>query len=248
MSGRPENRRHDARCRVRDGEASAITETTIATIRADARSTRRLRASSSTNVPCRAIWDGRGTHHDAQPARRAGHLSLPRQGSEPRAGRSVGWRATALSGADRWRAAERGPGHRGRRAGTGAVPDARLYQLVRQGGPITDRTFEIAFLDPAHRPTCSRSAKHPRDGSQRKCSSRGGSAPATSAAFPVVGGRSRDVAGPNHPGLAMRSGDTATGPETRPRQSAGPGIHGRDVGTTGPTFVRHHTQSERRPA
>ena len=29
-----------------------------------------------------------------------------------------------------------------------------------------------------------------------------GSAPATSAAFPVAGGRSRDVAGPNHPGLA----------------------------------------------
>jgi hypothetical protein len=45
--------------------------------------------------------------------------------------------------------------------------------------------------------------------SQRKCSSRGASAPATSAAFPVVGGRSRDVAGPNDPGLAyavMRNG------------------------------------------
>jgi thiol-disulfide isomerase/thioredoxin len=32
--------------------------------------------------------------------------------------------------------------------GTGAVDDARLYQLIRQGGPITDRTFEITFLEP----------------------------------------------------------------------------------------------------
>jgi hypothetical protein len=31
-----------------------------------------------------------------------------------------------------------------------------------------------------------------------------------------------------------------------PYQSADPGIHGRDVGTTGPTFARHDTQSERR--
>jgi Thioredoxin like C-terminal domain len=28
------------------------------------------------------------------------------------------------------------------------VADARLYQLIRHGGPITDRTFEITFLDP----------------------------------------------------------------------------------------------------
>jgi hypothetical protein len=78
--------------------------------------------------------------------------------------------------------------------------------------------------------------------SQRKCSSRGASAPATSAAFPVVGGRSRDVAGPNDPGLAL------CGQETRPRQSPDPGIYGRDVGTTGPTLVRHDTRSERRSA
>jgi thiol-disulfide isomerase/thioredoxin len=32
--------------------------------------------------------------------------------------------------------------------GNGAVADARLYQLIRQSGPITDRTFEITFLDP----------------------------------------------------------------------------------------------------
>jgi hypothetical protein len=28
------------------------------------------------------------------------------------------------------------------------VADARLYKLIRQGGPITDRTCEITFLDP----------------------------------------------------------------------------------------------------
>jgi hypothetical protein len=30
--------------------------------------------------------------------------------------------------------------------GNGTVSEQRLYQLVRQPGPITDRTFEIAFL------------------------------------------------------------------------------------------------------
>ena len=32
--------------------------------------------------------------------------------------------------------------------GNGTLSDPRLYQLVRQPGPVTDRTFEIAFLDP----------------------------------------------------------------------------------------------------
>ena len=32
--------------------------------------------------------------------------------------------------------------------GEGAVKEARLYQLVRQSGPIEDRTLEITFLDP----------------------------------------------------------------------------------------------------
>ena len=32
--------------------------------------------------------------------------------------------------------------------GQGVVNEQRLYQLVRQNGPITDRTFEIRFLDP----------------------------------------------------------------------------------------------------
>jgi hypothetical protein len=33
-------------------------------------------------------------------------------------------------------------------AGMGTVTGQRLYQLVRQRGPVKDRTFEIQFLDP----------------------------------------------------------------------------------------------------
>ena len=32
--------------------------------------------------------------------------------------------------------------------GNGTVTEPRLYQLIRQDGPVNDRTFEIAFLDP----------------------------------------------------------------------------------------------------
>jgi thiol-disulfide isomerase/thioredoxin len=32
--------------------------------------------------------------------------------------------------------------------GTGAVTEPRLYQLIRQRGPVAERTFEITFLDP----------------------------------------------------------------------------------------------------
>jgi hypothetical protein len=32
--------------------------------------------------------------------------------------------------------------------GKGTVAEQRLHQLIRQPGPITDRTFEITFLDP----------------------------------------------------------------------------------------------------
>ena len=32
--------------------------------------------------------------------------------------------------------------------GRGTVAEQRLHQLIRQPGPITDRNFEITFLDP----------------------------------------------------------------------------------------------------
>jgi hypothetical protein len=33
--------------------------------------------------------------------------------------------------------------------GTGMLSQQRMYQLVRQPGPIADRVFSIEFLDPA---------------------------------------------------------------------------------------------------
>ena len=45
--------------------------------------------------------------------------------------------------------------------GEGTVAEQRLYQLIRQHGPVTDRTFEITFLAPASRRTRSPSARHP---------------------------------------------------------------------------------------
>ena len=32
--------------------------------------------------------------------------------------------------------------------GNGTVTEPRLYQLIRQPGPVAERTFEITFLDP----------------------------------------------------------------------------------------------------
>jgi hypothetical protein len=32
--------------------------------------------------------------------------------------------------------------------GNGTLTEPRLYQLIRQAGPISDHTFEITFLDP----------------------------------------------------------------------------------------------------
>jgi hypothetical protein len=32
--------------------------------------------------------------------------------------------------------------------GHGTLTEQRLHQLIRQRGPVTDRTFEITFLDP----------------------------------------------------------------------------------------------------
>jgi hypothetical protein len=32
--------------------------------------------------------------------------------------------------------------------GDGTITEPRLYQLVRQPGPVTERTFEVTFLDP----------------------------------------------------------------------------------------------------
>ena len=62
----------------------------------------------------------------------------------PREPRRVG----AVPRAPRRRASRRRARARRRRAGQrDAVAEQRLYQLIRQPGPIADRTFEITFLD-----------------------------------------------------------------------------------------------------
>jgi hypothetical protein len=33
-------------------------------------------------------------------------------------------------------------------AGNGTIAEQRLHQIIRQSGPVTDRAFEITFLDP----------------------------------------------------------------------------------------------------
>ena len=38
--------------------------------------------------------------------------------------------------------------------GNGAITRQRTYQLIRQPGPITDRTFEITFPNPDARAYC----------------------------------------------------------------------------------------------
>jgi len=38
--------------------------------------------------------------------------------------------------------------------GNGTVTQQRVYQLIRQPGPITGRTFEITFLDPGAQAYC----------------------------------------------------------------------------------------------
>ncbi len=39
-------------------------------------------------------------------------------------------------------------------AGHGTVAQQRVYQLIRQPGPIADRTAEITFLDPGAQAYC----------------------------------------------------------------------------------------------
>ena len=77
---------------------------------------------------------------------RKDRLPLPRARSSSRARPSAP--ADPVSRADRWRASRRGSRRRRRDQGTGTVTEHRLYQLVRQSGPIMDHTFEIEFLDP----------------------------------------------------------------------------------------------------
>ena len=64
------------------------------------------------------------------------HLSPPAPGTP------------VVPGGPRRAAPGRRPRHRPRRPGQRHPTQPRLYQLIRQPGPVTQRTFEITFLDP----------------------------------------------------------------------------------------------------
>jgi hypothetical protein len=57
--------------------------------------------------------------------------------------------------------------------GNGTVTQQRLYQLIRQPGPVTEHTFEITFLDPGAAPVRSPSARSP----SRTCADAGHNLP-----------------------------------------------------------------------
>ena len=38
--------------------------------------------------------------------------------------------------------------------GSGTITEPRLYQLIRQPGPVTERTFQITFPDPGAEAYC----------------------------------------------------------------------------------------------
>ena len=97
--------------------------------------------------PIRGLDDG-GTGRHAERGRRADRLPLPRPRPHLVMGPAAPGTAGAIPGAHRRAAARRGARRRRRRQGHGTVAEQRLYQLIRQPGPITDRTFEITFLDP----------------------------------------------------------------------------------------------------
>src|SRR3712207_9163405 len=44
--------------------------------------------------------------------------------------------------------------------GNGTATEQRLYQLIRQSGPIADRQFEIEFLDPEDRKSTRLNSSH----------------------------------------------------------------------------------------
>ena len=91
--------------------------------------------------------DGAAADHDPERARRPDRAPLPRTRRQPGAGRADRRSAGPLPGAGRRGAAPPGHGLDVDEQGEGTVTEERLYQLVRQDGRITDRTFEITFLD-----------------------------------------------------------------------------------------------------
>ena len=91
--------------------------------------------------------DGQARGHRAQPGRWADPLPLPRPRPAPGHGTAGARDARFRVGLD---AQPQGAAHGTDLddQGNGTLTQPRLYQLIRQPGPVTQRTFEITFLDP----------------------------------------------------------------------------------------------------
>ena len=92
--------------------------------------------------------DHGGRGHHAERGERADHLPLPRPRPQPRHGASNPGNLGAIPRPPRRTATRPAHGTDIDRDGHGTLTQQRVYQLIRQPGTITDRTFEITFLDP----------------------------------------------------------------------------------------------------
>ena len=133
--------------------------------RASRTSTPPRRSWGSTSGPCRGTgpWKSRPTTLNAAGGQiacrfRARDLNLVMGPAAP--GTPVRCRV-----AHRRTVTRQGARNRHRRRRQRHLLEQRLYQLIRQPGPITDRTFEITFPIQALRPTASPSARPERRGS-----------------------------------------------------------------------------------
>ena len=91
--------------------------------------------------------DGGAADHDPERARRPDRAPLPRAGPQPGAGHAGRQRPVRFRVRIDGQPPDRDRGLDVDEQGNGTVSEERLYQLIRQDGPITDRTFEITFLD-----------------------------------------------------------------------------------------------------
>ena len=95
---------------------------------------------------------GRGRH--ARHGERADRLPFPRPRPQPRHGTGSTRKPCAMPRPRRRQPPGKAHGTDVDGDGNGTVTQQRVYQLIRQPGPITDRTFEIAFLDPGAQAYC----------------------------------------------------------------------------------------------
>ena len=97
-----------------------------------------------------AVWrlDGEERSRRAEQGQRAHRVPFPRPRSSSRHGSRSARSVREISRAHRWTAARRAHGIDVDEQGNGTVTEQRLYQLIRQPKPITDRQFEIEFLGP----------------------------------------------------------------------------------------------------